>query len=95
MDSIQNNFHFNNININNTNNYFENNSYNIKENCNSFNASKISQINLAKEITKLLKLILKKENNQNLNSVCDVNNLNLDDSCVKEVKSASHEIEAW
>ena len=95
MNSIQNNFHFNNININNTNNYFENNSYNIKENCNSFNASKISQINLAKEITKLLKLILKKENNQNLNSVCDVKNLNLDDSCVKEVKSASHEIEAW
>lgn len=100
---IQNNFFFNNgnhestKNLNSLNNYFSNNN---GGNGFNFNISKISQINLAKEITKLLKMLVKKENKnvpttaseRNNNS----NNLNIDDSMNhEEIKNFNHEIEAW
>ena len=108
---IQNNFFFNNANYdnnnktnngNNLNNYFSNNNYNSVGI--NFNISKISQINLAKEITKLLKMLIKKENKNLVTGTCEKNdknniskNFNFDDSLTneEEIKSFSHEIEAW
>lgn len=100
---IQNNFFFNNgnyennRNTNSINNYFSNSKSSSASN---FNLSKISQMNLAKEITKLLKMLVKKDNKiipttvseKNSNS----NNLNLEDTMNhEEIKNVNHEIEAW
>lgn len=101
--AIQNNFFFNNTNYENNknigsiNNYFSNS---INSGFN-FNVSKISQVNLAKEITKLLKMLVKKDVNIIPTTVSEKNNnsnnINLDDSKLnhEEVKNTSHEIEAW
>ncbi len=85
----------NNKNVSSLNNYFSNNNRS-----NSFNFSKVSQINLAKEITKLLKMLVTKENKNIMTSASEKNNnsnnLNIDDSLNhEEIKNVSHEIEAW
>jgi len=98
---MQNSFLFNNgksdnnKNVSSLNNYFSNNNRS-----NSFNFSKVSQINLAKEITKLLKMLVTKENKNIMTSASEKNNnsnnLNIDDSLNhEEIKYVSHEIEAW
>ena len=89
-NSIHNNFQFNNIKS-----YFGDDIINYNANSGNFNISKISQINLAKEITKLLKILVRKENKKEMN-VNNSNNFNLEESCtVDEFKNVSHEIEAW
>lgn len=77
----------------NNNNYFNNQSSNVQ---------KISQINLAKEIMKLLKMLINDDkkniiSNQNKNLNNNSTNFNLDSSITthEEVKTYSHEIEAW
>jgi len=76
---------------------------NNSSNAFNFKISKISQSNLAKEILKLLKKLIKKEN-KNSNDLLtekneknsNSNNLNIEDSMThEEIKNVSHEVEAW